>query len=71
MGGYGAGGDGDARSEEQLMLSELPEPPIAVSEIGPIPPPPMFSSPSPTRHHAHSLAAAHSDCKPPSISNPP
>ncbi|XP_050672527.1 phosphatase and actin regulator 1 [Leptidea sinapis] len=37
--------------EEQLMLSELPEPPIAVSEIGPIPPPPMFSSPSPTRHH--------------------
>lgn len=30
------------------MLSELPEPPIPVSEIGPIPPPPMFSSPSPT-----------------------
>ncbi|CAG9819168.1 unnamed protein product [Phaedon cochleariae] len=28
-------------------LSELPEPPIPVSEIGPIPPPPMFSSPSP------------------------
>ncbi|RXG69383.1 Phosphatase and actin regulator 1 [Armadillidium vulgare] len=25
----------------------LPEPPIPVSEIGPIPPPPMFSSPSP------------------------
>lgn len=27
-------------------LTELPEPPIPVSEIGPIPPPPMFSSPS-------------------------
>lgn len=42
-----------------LTLSELPEPPIPVSEIGPIPPPPMFSSPSPTvrrfnqpSHHA-------------------
>lgn len=31
-----------------LMLSELPEPPIPVSEIGPIPPPPMFSSPPPS-----------------------
>lgn len=31
-----------------FMLSELPEPPIPVSEIGPIPPPPMFSSPSPS-----------------------
>nr|XP_029735901.1 phosphatase and actin regulator 4-like isoform X5 [Aedes albopictus] len=31
-----------------IMLSELPEPPIPVSEIGPIPPPPMFSTPSPT-----------------------
>lgn len=31
-----------------FILSELPEPPIPVSEIGPIPPPPMFSSPSPT-----------------------
>lgn len=30
------------------MLSELPEPPISVQEIGPIPPPPMFSTPSPT-----------------------
>lgn len=29
-----------------LMLSELPEPPIPVSEVGPIPPPPMFSSPA-------------------------
>ncbi|XP_028031885.1 phosphatase and actin regulator 4B isoform X3 [Bombyx mandarina] len=50
VGGYntrGEGGDG----EEPLVLSELPEPPIALSEIGPIPPPPMFSSPSPTRHH--------------------
>lgn len=33
-----------------FMLSELPEPPIPVSEIGPIPPPPMFSSPSPLPH---------------------
>ncbi|KAL1494234.1 hypothetical protein ABEB36_009859 [Hypothenemus hampei] len=30
-----------------FMLCELPEPPIPLSEIGPIPPPPMFSSPSP------------------------
>lgn len=32
-----------------ILLSELPEPlePL-VSEIGPIPPPPMFSTPSPT-----------------------
>lgn len=34
-------------SSGSFMLSELPEPPIPVSEIGPIPPPPMFSSPSP------------------------
>jgi hypothetical protein len=27
---------------------ELPEPPIPISDIGPIPPPPMFSTPSPT-----------------------
>ncbi|XP_026742486.1 phosphatase and actin regulator 1 isoform X3 [Trichoplusia ni] len=53
VGGYGstADGGGGGDMEEQLMLSELPEPPIALSEIGPIPPPPMFSSPSPTRHH--------------------
>lgn len=38
-----------------LMLSELPEPPIPVSEIGPIPPPPMFSSPSPTPHRQSPL----------------
>lgn len=31
-----------------VVLTELPEPPIPVSEIGPIPPPPMFSTPSPT-----------------------
>ncbi|XP_066145945.1 phosphatase and actin regulator 2-like isoform X2 [Euwallacea fornicatus] len=31
----------------QFILCELPEPPIPLSEIGPIPPPPMFSSPSP------------------------
>ncbi|XP_043788022.1 phosphatase and actin regulator 4B isoform X6 [Apis laboriosa] len=34
--------------QNTLMLSELPEPPIPLSEIGPIPPPPMFSSSSPT-----------------------
>uniref|UniRef100_A0A1B6CKY1 Phosphatase and actin regulator n=1 Tax=Clastoptera arizonana TaxID=38151 RepID=A0A1B6CKY1_9HEMI len=34
-------------AEPPLTLSELPEPPIPVSEIGPIPPPPMFSSPAP------------------------
>ena len=28
-------------------MMELPEPPIPLSEIGPIPPPPMFSTPSP------------------------
>ncbi|KAL0893813.1 hypothetical protein ABMA27_013942 [Loxostege sticticalis] len=60
VGGYGTsgvdrgGGGGDDGGDEPLVLSELPEPPIAVSEIGPIPPPPMFSSPSPTRHqHQH------------------
>ncbi|XP_018909757.1 phosphatase and actin regulator 2 isoform X2 [Bemisia tabaci] len=36
-----------------LVLSELPEPPIPVSEIGPIPPPPMFSSPSPIPRNTH------------------
>lgn len=40
--GTGLGGSGN------LVLTELPEPPIPVSEIGPIPPPPMFSTPSPT-----------------------
>uniref|UniRef100_A0A6B0VDH1 Putative phosphatase and actin regulator n=1 Tax=Ixodes ricinus TaxID=34613 RepID=A0A6B0VDH1_IXORI len=63
-GGGGGGGGGVERGEggvpgpplsagaptglEMLTLSALPEPPIAVSEIGPIPPPPMFSNPSPT-----------------------
>lgn len=31
-------------SPSTIGLSELPEPPIPLSEIGPIPPPPMFSS---------------------------
>lgn len=31
-------------SINNYAFSELPEPPIALSEIGPIPPPPMFSS---------------------------
>lgn len=61
VGGYGTAGDGGVGgiSDEQLMLSDLPEPPIAVSDIGPIPPPPMFSSPSPTRHH-HTSTPHHS-----------
>lgn len=31
----------------QATMTDLLEPPIGVTEIGPIPPPPMFSSPSP------------------------
>ncbi|XP_055926205.1 phosphatase and actin regulator 2-like isoform X2 [Argiope bruennichi] len=31
-------------SNNQQMFSYLPEPPIPINEIGPIPPPPMFSS---------------------------
>lgn len=31
----------------QIPMIELPEPPIPLSEIGPIPPPAMFSTPSP------------------------
>ncbi|XP_017780031.1 PREDICTED: phosphatase and actin regulator 4 isoform X4 [Nicrophorus vespilloides] len=42
-----------------FMLSELPEPPIPVSEIGPIPPPPMFSSPSPVPHRQPSPLPPH------------
>lgn len=34
--------------QNHIVLSELPEPPIPLSEIGPIPPPPMFSTPTPT-----------------------
>lgn len=45
--GGGGGGSGNVGAGG-VMLSELPEPPIPVSEIGPIPPPPMFSTPSPT-----------------------
>lgn len=34
MGGYGSVGDGGGgASDEQLMLSDLPEPPIAVSDV--------------------------------------
>lgn len=48
-------------THHNFILSELPEPPIAVSEIGPIPPPPMFSSPSPTmlRQQGPSLHTVH------------
>ncbi|GFY64816.1 phosphatase and actin regulator 2 [Trichonephila inaurata madagascariensis] len=31
----------------EIVLSVLPEPPISLNDIGPIPPPPMFSNPSP------------------------
>lgn len=42
---------------------ELPEPPIPLSEIGPIPPPPMFSTPSPTliAGRPHGPAIGHHD----------
>lgn len=36
-----------AYSSANHRSGQLPDPPIPVSEIGPIPPPPMFSSPSP------------------------
>jgi hypothetical protein len=39
---------GNTVGNHNIVLSELPEPPISVTEIGPIPPPPMFSTPSPT-----------------------
>ncbi|XP_049546384.1 phosphatase and actin regulator 1 isoform X2 [Anopheles darlingi] len=45
---HGGGGGGGHHLPNHIVLSELPEPPIPVSEIGPIPPPPMFSTPSPT-----------------------
>lgn len=53
-------------SPGNLMLSELPEPPIPLSEIGPIPPPPMFSSPSPTslcRQQQQQQSLPLSDCE--------
>lgn len=46
--GAGGGGNSGGKMVGGVMLSELPEPPIPLSEIGPIPPPPMFSTPSPT-----------------------
>ncbi|XP_075221175.1 phosphatase and actin regulator 2 [Lycorma delicatula] len=53
-------------SDPPLTLSELPEPPIPVSEIGPIPPPPMFSSlseqpPAPTTSIHNALPLNFSD----------
>ncbi|KAK7066500.1 hypothetical protein SK128_005485 [Halocaridina rubra] len=48
---YGGGqGSGDDHYMGHHHVPHLPEPPIPVSEIGPIPPPPMFSSPSPVVH---------------------
>ncbi|XP_066972544.1 uncharacterized protein [Macrobrachium rosenbergii] len=44
---------GQSSADDHYMthhVPHLPEPPIPVSEIGPIPPPPMFSSPSPVVH---------------------
>ncbi|XP_020286249.1 phosphatase and actin regulator 2 isoform X6 [Pseudomyrmex gracilis] len=49
--------------QNTLMLSELPEPPIPLSEIGPIPPPPMFSSPSPTLFAGRQRKIPLSDCE--------
>lgn len=46
--GHGGAGGHGGKMVGGVMLSELPEPPIPLSEIGPIPPPPMFSTPSPT-----------------------
>ncbi|GIX88671.1 phosphatase and actin regulator 2 [Caerostris extrusa] len=40
----------------EIVLSVLPEPPISLNDIGPIPPPPMFSNPSPlliSKFHSH------------------
>ncbi|XP_037934334.1 phosphatase and actin regulator 1 isoform X2 [Teleopsis dalmanni] len=45
---YADAGHHHGKLSAHVLLSELPEPPIPVSEIGPIPPPPMFSTPSPT-----------------------
>uniref|UniRef100_A0AAG5D5S1 Phosphatase and actin regulator n=1 Tax=Anopheles atroparvus TaxID=41427 RepID=A0AAG5D5S1_ANOAO len=50
-------GHGHHGLPNHIVLSELPEPPIPVSEIGPIPPPPMFSTPSPTLVGARSHGA--------------
>jgi len=41
------GGSHSQQQQHSYPVMELLEPPISVSEIGPIPPPPMFSSPSP------------------------
>lgn len=54
-----SGTDSDNQIQSHILLSELPEPPIPLSEIGPIPPPPMFSTPSPIniggrQHHLQS-----------------
>lgn len=58
--GPGMGGSGSCVANN-IVLSELPEPPISVSDIGPIPPPAMFSSPSPTMvaGRPHGLLGAH------------
>ncbi|XP_071522584.1 uncharacterized protein [Panulirus ornatus] len=52
--GGGQGSPDDYNQSDSPYMSHhvahLPEPPIPVSEIGPIPPPPMFSSPSPVVH---------------------
>lgn len=45
MNNYMIQGNGNGANVDSF---ELPEPPIPISDIGPIPPPPMFSTPSPT-----------------------
>jgi hypothetical protein len=44
----GGGGNNVGNNYQNVMLSELPEPPMSIGDIGPIPPPAMFSTPSPT-----------------------
>lgn len=66
---HDSGGGGDSgkgsppptdSTDSPLTLSELPEPPIPLSEIGPIPPPPMFSS-----HPADLPEFSYQDCTDP------
>ncbi|CAL1288517.1 unnamed protein product [Larinioides sclopetarius] len=51
----------------EIVLSVLPEPPISLNDIGPIPPPPMFSNPSPLlvpKYHSQTDPSSDtSDCE--------
>lgn len=61
MSGSNGGGDRGnnvGNNYQNVTLSELPEPPMSINDIGPIPPPAMFSTPSPTmagRQHGHGM----------------